>query len=151
MLLTRLIYFSENQIIPRAGSILPVLSDILSKSNRNNKALGLTGALLFDDQWFLQALEGDRPTVWATYERIREDERHEGVMIAEFAETSERVFGNWWMGLATRYAKTEHIFQSLLAGGRFDPRAMSARQMMELMVSLSRVGLSRELAVTQAA
>ena len=151
MPLIRLIYFSENQLDPSVGSILGMLSQILGSSNRNNKPNGLTGALIFDNQWFFQALEGDREKVWQTFERIREDERHTDVVIAEVVDAETRVFANWWMGLATRNTKTEHVFMPFLHNDRLDPRRMTASQMLSLMVALSSMGLSRELAAPQAA
>jgi hypothetical protein len=54
--LSRLVYFSENQLDPKKGSALSQLSDILSASNRNNKLANITGALVFDDFWFIQVL-----------------------------------------------------------------------------------------------
>lgn len=151
MPLMRLVYFSENQLDPAAGPILRSLRDILSTSKRNNEPSGLTGALVFDGMWFLQALEGDRQTVWKTFQRIHDDERHANVVIAEFVEVKSRLFGNWWMGLATRSANSEHIFRAFLDKGNLNPRVMSAKQMLSLMMALSEVGFSRELNVTQAA
>ena len=151
MTITRLTYYSQNHIDPALGSAIGVLSDILSASNKNNKPLGLTGALVFDDQWFLQILEGEREKVWRTFERIREDERHTDVIVAEVIETEARIFGNWWMGLATRNRDTESIFAAFSTNGRLDPRIMSAGQMLALMTEVSRLGLSRKLAVEEAA
>jgi hypothetical protein len=145
MPLTRLICFSENQLVPGTKSVLATLGDILSKSNRNNKPLDLTGALVFDNQWFVQVLEGERASVWTTFERIRDDERHDNVVIAEFVEIEQRSFATWWMGLATRHAKTEHLFEGLAAQGRFDPRQMTAAQLLTLTTALAQVGLARQL------
>jgi len=58
---------------------------------------------------------------------------------------------DWWMGLATRSAATEHVFKPFLQNGRLDPRRMRANEMLSLMVGLAQVGLSRKLAAAQAA
>ena len=97
MPLVRLTYFSENQIDPTAGSVLRVLGEILNVSNKNNQRSEVTGALVFDDQWFVQVLEGERFAVWATFDRILEDSRHADVVIAEVVEIKTRIFANWWM------------------------------------------------------
>ena len=52
--------------------------------------------------------------VWQTFDRIRDDERHANVVIAEVVDSDTRVFGNSWMGLATRSAATEHVFKPFL-------------------------------------
>ena len=145
MSLARLIYISENQIDPARGSVVRQLGTILSASNRNNSALGITGALVFDDRWFLQALEGERRAVWATFERIGEDERHAGTHLIELIGVEQRLFGNWWMGVATRTAATEAAFRPYMRDGFFAPEAMSARQILDLMLSLSRIGLRRDM------
>ena len=142
MAATRLIYFSQNHI----GPAVRELSSILNASNRNNKPVGLTGALVFDSQWFLQLLEGEREKVWRTFERISRDERHSDVVVAEVIETDTRVFGNWWMGVASRNSDTEHAFAPFLREGRFEPAQMTAADMLGLLMSVSRLGLSRELA-----
>ncbi len=121
MPLVRLIYYSENQLNPARGSVVRALRDILATANKNNKALGLTGALVFDDQWFLQILEGDREKVWRLFERICDDERHAAVTLAEMVEVNAHTFGNWWMGLATRSSQTEQAFAPYLINGFSTP------------------------------
>ena len=145
MPLTRLTYYSHNDIDPAAGSSIRTLNSILSASNRNNKQAGLTGALIFDDMWFLQVLEGEREAVWRTFERIRDDERHDNAVVAELVETEARMFGAWSMGLATRKPATELLFTPFSRDGRLDPPKMSAAQMLALISGVSRLGLSREL------
>ena len=151
MPITRLTYYSQNHIDPQTAPPVRMLSSILSASNRNNKPLGLTGALIFDNQWFMQVLEGEREKVWRTFERISEDERHTDMIVAEVVESDSRTFGNWWMGLATRNSSTEHVFASFLNDGKLDPRRMAATEILALMTAVSRLGLSRELASQQAA
>ena len=145
MPLARLIYISENQIDPAQGSLVRQLSSILSASTRNNKANGITGALVFDDKWFLQALEGERRAVWTTYERIAEDERHDRTHLVELMSVPDRLFGNWWMGVATRTAATEAAFRPYLRNGLFSPEDMNAQNILDLMLCVSRIGLHREM------
>ena len=146
MALTRLTYFSENQIDPSKGSVVKQLSAIHSASNRNNKVVGLTGALAFDSQWFLQVLEGDRTEVWKALRRIEEDDRHSNVVIVEAIEVSARIFGNWWMGIATCNAATADTFAPFLKNGFLQPQDMTAKEMLTLLISLSKIGFSRQLA-----
>ena len=145
MSFARLIYISENQMDSTRGSMVRQLGAILSVSNRNNEAAGITGALVFDDNWFLQALEGERRAVWKTFERIEEDDRHAGTHIVELIEAERRLFGNWWMGVATRTAATEEAFRPHMRNGLFAPQGMSAQHILDLMLRLSRVGLHREM------
>ncbi len=145
MPLTRLVYYSENQLDPAQGSVVAQLAKILSASNRNNKPKNITGALVFDDLWFLQVLEGDRQDVWHTFERIKDDERHSRVTLAEMCDVQERIFGNWWMGLATKSKSTEAAFAPFLMDGRVQPDKLSAQQILALTIEVSKLGLTREL------
>ena len=145
MSVTRLVYISENQIDAARGSTIRQLGEIQETSKRNNERLGLTGALVFDDWWFLQVLEGDRRAVWRQFEHISHDERHANVLLVEMKEVEARVFGNWWMGLATRGLATEHLFEPFSANGRLLAEAMSAAAILALMVALTEHGPSRAL------
>ena len=145
MCVTRLVYISENQIDPAQGSVVKQLGGIMTASKRNNERLGITGALVFDDMWFLQVLEGDRRAIWRQFEHISHDERHAGVMLVEMKEVERRIFGNWWMGLATRNAATEHLFKPFTVNGRLLADEMSAATILALTVALTEHGLSREL------
>ena len=61
-------------------------------------------------------------------------------------DVDERRFGNWWMGLATRDGQTEAAFAPYLRNGHLSPPTMSADMMLDLMVELAKVGLSRGVA-----
>ena len=150
MPLCRLVYVSENCLDPLQGSVVRQLSDILRASNHNNKVSQISGALIFDEMWFLQALEGERRDIWRKFERIQEDERHANVVLVELVEIERRSFGNWWMGLAKRTAETEHLFIPHLRNGRFSADAMPAREIVALMEELSSFGLHREIATRAA-
>ena len=91
----RLIYRSHSRIDPadRAAA----LADIFREARSHNEAVGITGALLITDHWFVQALEGDAPEVQSLYDRISRDPRHENVTLIEADSVPERVFSRWAM------------------------------------------------------
>ncbi len=146
MALARLVYTSENMLDKTRGSIVRELSAILSAANRNNKPRGITGALVFDDMWFLQLLEGDAKVVLERFARLQDDDRHTRVTLREFVEIDERIFANWWMGLAARTPQTEHLFQPYCRNGLLQVNDMRASEIVQLMKDLSQFGLRRELA-----
>jgi hypothetical protein len=144
MPLFRLIYFSENHL-DTAQRVTPQLSAILSKCNANNRRDNITGALMFDHLWFIQALEGERDVVWRTYHRILEDERHRGATVIDARAVGKRLFGNWWMGLAQRNRATEQAFVRAGFPGRLDPQTVSADTILTLMVAIAQIGFDREV------
>ena len=145
MALARLIYVSEPQLDPAAGSTLAQIATILSASRRNNEAANITGALVYDEHWFVQVLEGDRRAIWQTFARINEDERHAGCLLTEMADVDRRMFGNWWMGLATRDAVTAPAFLPYMSKGVLRADAMSGRDVLALMSALAKLGLNRDM------
>jgi hypothetical protein len=91
----RLIYRSHMRIASDVRK--SELGEIFSIARSNNKRLGVTGALLVWDEFFVQTLEGDETVVRDLYDRIHRDARHERVAIISEDPAAERVFGRWSM------------------------------------------------------
>ncbi len=91
----RLVYRSHSRIPPADRP--RVLADIFREARSNNTQVGVTGALLITDHWFVQALEGAEPTVRSLYERICQDRRHEQVTLIDAGTVESRVFSRWAM------------------------------------------------------
>jgi Sensors of blue-light using FAD len=90
-----LIYRSRNRI-PRERR-RQEFGAIFSVARANNKKVGVSGALLISDDWFVQVLEGPEPVVRALYEQICMDARHERISLIDSGSTGERVFARWAM------------------------------------------------------
>lgn len=73
------------------------LKSIGLESERNNKAVGLCGVLLFDGSRFLQVLEGPGEAVQTTLERITADPRHHALVILKDKSIDALSFGEWGM------------------------------------------------------
>jgi hypothetical protein len=74
------------------------LQALLEVSRRNNVRDGITGMLLFEDNTFLQVLEGEEEAVDKTYERIARDPRHAKILLIARFELEQRSFNDWEMG-----------------------------------------------------
>lgn len=74
------------------------LSQILEVARRNNRALGVTGMLLYAGNTFFQVLEGPRPAVEQIYDTVFMDERHARVRILSVRDVDQREFKDWSMG-----------------------------------------------------
>ena len=74
------------------------LRELLKKSRENNKALDVTGMLLYRDGFFIQALEGEDKTVTDLYAKIKKDPRHRGALQVYKEPISKRSFSDWSMG-----------------------------------------------------
>lgn len=91
----RLVYRSHSRLPSRSRRA--ALADLFEVARSNNKAAGITGALLLTDHYFVQVLEGDETAVCGLYERIAQDRRHEQVTLLEAQDAPARVFSRWAM------------------------------------------------------
>lgn len=134
--LHRLIYASRR---PQGLSRDPEaeVRDILIASINNNRSCALSGLLMAQPGWFLQALEGPAEDVARTYNRICTDSRHFDTVVRASAPATSRSFRRWTMCAPSMSAADEVILGALVEGQAFDPFACSADAAMAL---LSQVG-----------
>ena len=93
MFLTRLIYVSTVADFISESS----LEDILKKARLHNAKNGMTGMLCFNNNYFIQCIEGSRESVNETYNKIVTDTRHSNIVIIEYCEIHSREFSSWDM------------------------------------------------------
>jgi signal transduction histidine kinase len=74
------------------------LIDILRTSRKNNKAIHISGALVYNKGYFLQMIEGEQVVVDALFKKITQDVRHEKISRFYRGTVPNRVFPDWYMG-----------------------------------------------------
>jgi Sensors of blue-light using FAD len=93
--LIQLLYRSRSMLEPLRA--LSHRTALLSQAERLNRANGITGCLAFDDDYFVQILEGEPRDVDATILRIRRDRRHKEMGILLTRPIRTRAFADWSM------------------------------------------------------
>jgi hypothetical protein len=78
-----------------------VLISLLHQWQENNRALGISGILLYFDRNILQVLEGSQEKVDTLYKTISEDPRHTQVIRLYRNPIEQRSFADWAMGYKT--------------------------------------------------
>ena len=73
------------------------ISDILKSSQNNNKNDGITGALIFREDIYLQFLEGPENKVDKAFNKIASDPRHKNVLKLKEDITNRKLFTSWAM------------------------------------------------------
>lgn len=115
----RLMYRSHSKIA--ADERDAVLAQIFDAARSKNAKIGVTGALLVTDHWFVQVLEGEESTVSSLYQRISQDDRHDDVKVIESGAVDSLVFSRWSMA---RVSSSGHADIPLHAtDGHADPAA----------------------------
>lgn len=117
MRLIQLVYASR--LVP--GTAGSELTSIVDASRRNNARAGITGALCFSVDYFLQCLEGERGAVNATYNRILRDPRHDGAIILRYSEIASRDFPDWSMGYVSSSVLRGETVRRYAANDVFEP------------------------------
>jgi hypothetical protein len=91
MALIHLVYMSSAVRWPDMDE----LAELLHTAYENNRALGITGLLLYRKATFLQVLEGDEAAVRDVYARIQRDPRHTGLVKLIDEPLASRQFPDW--------------------------------------------------------
>jgi hypothetical protein len=77
------------------------LHDIASKARLMNERQGITGALLFVENSFVQVIEGEDASIERLLAALRGDIRHRDLTILMDRKVACRDFKNWSMGIIT--------------------------------------------------
>lgn len=89
----QIVYISEAQPNFQVEELGAILYDARFNNSRN----AVSGALLFDGERFLQALEGEPQDVSDTFKRISKDKRHRKIKTLCDRTIDFHEFGNWDM------------------------------------------------------
>jgi hypothetical protein len=137
MMLIRLTYFSRNRLNDWYGSKDCGIAEILATSVANNLRDCITGALICDDRWFVQELEGAENKVSAAFERILRDQRHRDVSLVTMQAVAARRFPNFAMVCLFRDQDNCDLFRHYGEDEIFDPRQMRADRLSDLIEAVA--------------
>ncbi len=75
------------------------LDDLMKQSRQFNHTAGLTGCLIYQDNQFMQIIEGERAKVETLMAKIQHDPRHKNLQIIAQGDARCRMFPEWSMHL----------------------------------------------------
>ena len=73
------------------------ISNILKTARDFNSENQITGCLLYNNNEFLQILEGEKKVVMELFESIKKDKRHSNVMLLALDYKNDKMFDEWSM------------------------------------------------------
>lgn len=111
---------------------------ILEQAQRNNERNGITGALVINDNYFLQVIEGARPVINNLLKKLIEDKRHYSLQIIECCEIEERRWNKWSMKYLTANDQNKEYVLKYSASNEFNPYLMSTSQITMFIDELSK-------------
>lgn len=93
-MLSQLVYVSKRN----ANCTEEEITDILEACKKNNPGLGITGILMYNENKFIQLVEGDSRTIMNLYDKIKDDSRHSNCIMVSLSPIKEKTFPSWHMG-----------------------------------------------------
>lgn len=129
MYLSRLLYYSVNRVQNQGGNLQQELKEIMLASQRNNPPLGVSGALIFNYNYFAQVLEGDRKVITHVFNKSTQDSRHSDIVLLETRPIQERMFVTWNMAFVGA-AVTENELRRFGSSSEFRPEKMTAESLL---------------------
>lgn len=132
-MLVRIIYASE----AKAKIDVPMIRSILEKAQENNERNDLTGMLVFNSRYFLQAIEGSPEKINGLYNVLMTDPRHTNLFILGYEHITERMYGEWRMNYATLNEANKRAFLKYSPSSVFDPYQLTAANALRFMQDLS--------------
>jgi blue light- and temperature-responsive anti-repressor len=94
-----LTYKSVATASPGAGD----LQMLVNRARARNRSLGITGMLAFENDCFLQTLEGPPAQVDLLWSSIKQDTRHSNIDILSEHVVTSRLFSNWDLLIDERF------------------------------------------------
>lgn len=122
------------------------VSRILAQAQQNNTYNGITGALIFNHNYFLQSIEGARPIINDLLRKLVKDDRHFSLQVIECTEIEQRRWDKWSMKYLIPSEDNKEHSLKFSAGTEFNPYLMSTTQIMMMIDALSK---QEEKQVTQ--
>jgi len=128
MQLIRLVYYSHCQLSNEAD-----LENILASARRNNARNKITGALWFDGDYFVQALEGGRRAVSQTYHAIAADPRHSDIELVSCGTVDTRSFHTWKMGYFADTTENRALVLKHSGSDKLEPRNLADSGLLKIL------------------
>jgi hypothetical protein len=122
--------------MPADGSVAVQLKQILASAIKNNAHLAVTGGLVFNRNYFMQVLEGNRSTVTKLFTTISGDTRHDQIELMDVKDARERLFGAWSMGFASTPELIKELWAKIDVQGEFNPKLLTGDQIVKIIFEL---------------
>lgn len=98
--------------VSKADSNLSIneLSKIFEEATRRNKISHITGFIVFNEEYFMQVIEGYEDKINNLYEIIAQDSRHTNLLLLGIKDNDNRDFEEWNLG----YIYSEKVIKDFL-------------------------------------
>jgi hypothetical protein len=128
----RLAFYSKNEthfVDEESGEFLAAVASACAKGNPEDS---LTGALLFNQDYFVQVMEGDAASISKQLWALTNDQRHSTMTILVAEAVDSRLFDNWSVGFADSSDRSAALYLRFGTSPTLDPTVMSPADVVTL-------------------
>ena len=136
--MNRLIYCSQAKGTLKFENVKAILKSAIHNNTKNK----LTGVLLYNHNYFIQCLEGQRLELNQTFQKISKDSRHENVCLLNYQAIGARQFSEWSMGVASLIKVNIEVFKKYTKGEEFNPYEIASDMVPQFILEMSKVAKS---------
>lgn len=126
--LYRLIYVSD-----QTPEVPCDAARIADDSKVFNAKHGVTGALWFDGEHFLQLLEGGKEELNTVLQRILNSRYHQDIDIICFQKSAERIYGDWAMSYFGSHSHNREVAEQFAGGPDLCLRSLPTGTLVEML------------------
>ena len=128
-MLSRLVFYGRTNV--KVGESAGMIKSILAAASEYSPASGLTGGLVFNEKYMMEAIEGAREQISKRLRFLFEDPRIEDVTVLAVSTIDKRVFDGWAVGYAGRTIDAERLYLKYSPTVDINPTTMSAAAVLD--------------------
>lgn len=106
---------------------------IAEESRIRNARLGVTGALWFDGQHFLQLLEGSKEAINSVLHRVLNASQHKEIDIICFQKVPGRIYSDWAMSYFGSHSHNREVAEQFAGGPDLCLRSLPSSVLVEML------------------
>ncbi|MDB5647277.1 BLUF domain-containing protein [Methylobacterium sp.] len=125
MSVSQIVFYSHNLLTLQGDAMREMVRDILASCSRYDRASGFTGALIFNEKFFLQGMEGETAALSEQLWTLAADSRHNAMVLVSARVVERREFRGWTVGYAGRSEALDELYLQFGPKAKLDPTTMS--------------------------
>jgi len=112
------------------------INEILTVSYNHNGSKNISGALIYVQGYFIEAITGYKSAIEKTYEHIKKDTRHEDVITISASEIQEPPFQEWSMSFVNPSAY-KNIIEPIVKTKKLNPYFLDKDTVLQILKEVS--------------
>jgi hypothetical protein len=109
------------------------MGNLMEDAKLYNRKCGVTGALWYDGERFLQLLEGDKDALNQVFKRIAKSRYHQDIDVLCFSEVEDRIYRDWAMSYFGSSSHNREVAEEFAGGSDLCLRSMPTQTLVKML------------------